>query len=124
MNLTPQQYKDLIASQQSKSKPNKFKAERVEYDGEKWDSKKELARFGILRLLEQRGDISELRRQVKYELTVNGLLIAKYYADFTYMKNGELIVEDTKSKHTRTLPVYRIKRKLMFAIHNIQIQES
>ena len=43
-------------------------------------------------------------------------------ADFVYTKDGEMIVEDTKSPVTRTKD-YIIKRKLMRYIHGIAISE-
>jgi hypothetical protein len=39
----------------------------------------------------------------------------EYIADFAYMKDGVRIVEDVKSEWTRTLPVYRLKRKLLLS---------
>ncbi len=49
--------------------------------------------------------------------------ICAYLADFTYNRNGKEIVEDVKSEMTRKLPVYKLKKKLMKAILNIEIQE-
>ena len=44
-----------------------------------------------------------------------------YIADFVYKDaEGRLVVEDTKGVRT---PDYIIKRKLMLAVHGIQIQE-
>lgn len=89
-----------------------------------FDSAKEARRYGLLALLERQGLIINLRMQVKYPLMVNGVLIASYVADFVYQKEGREIVEDVKSPFTRTLPVYRLKKKLMAAIHGIEIYES
>jgi hypothetical protein len=74
-------------------------------------------------LLEQRaGTISALELQKPYRLDVNGFHIADYVADFVYERDGETIVEDVKSKPTKTR-LYRIKKKLMRAIHGIEIHE-
>ena len=43
-----------------------------------------------------------------------------YIADFTYVENGEKIVEDTKGFKTKD---YIIKRKLMLYTHGIKIRE-
>ena len=55
-----------------------------------------------------------------------GELIEKqcaYYAVFAYYdKNGNYVVEDVKSKATKT-PQYEIKRKLMLYVHGIRIVE-
>ena len=44
-----------------------------------------------------------------------------YTADFCYMQNGSYIVEDCKGMRTE---VYKIKKKLMLYIHNIEIKET
>lgn len=111
----------------SKEKPrskSKYLNEKVEVDGEKFDSKKEAARYATLLLLEKKGEITNLQRQVTFRLEVNGQLVCKYIADFMYAVNGVGVVEDCKSKMTRTLPVFRIKKKLMKALYNIDIKES
>lgn len=105
-------------------KPSKFNNEKVESDGIKFDSKKEAARYHELVLLERAGQISQLRRQVTFGLTVHGELVCNYIADFVYIDlQGKRIVEDVKSDITRKLPVYRIKNKLMEACHGIAINE-
>ena len=100
---------------------------RVEIDGEKFDSKKEAARWQELILLERAHVITNLRRQVKYELIpsqYDGRKLLErgcsYIADFVYEENGQVIAEDTKGFKTRD---YIIKRKLMLYQHGIQIRE-
>ena len=73
--------------------------------------------------------ITDLKRQVKF------LLIDKqkgkkrlerkveYVADYTYLENGELVVEDVNSDFTRKLPLYIVKRKMMLYFHNKEITE-
>lgn len=92
-------------------------------DGQKFDSVKEYHRWGCLRLLERAGAISNLRRQVKYELIPPqaGERACTYIADFTYMEGGKLVVEDVKGMKT---DVYKIKRKLMLWVHGIKIRET
>jgi hypothetical protein len=89
----------------------------------KWDSRKELARWRLLWDRQQRGQISQLRRQVRFGLVVNGVHVCDYVADAVYVEAGRRVVEDTKSAFTRKLPVYRLKRKLMKAVHGIEIRE-
>jgi len=43
-----------------------------------------------------------------------------YVADFTYQKDGQMIVEDTKGMKTKD---YIIKRKLMLYVHGIRVRE-
>lgn len=107
---------------------NKYGADKVTINGEKFDSKKEARRYSELRLLERGGVISDLRRQVRFELIpsqkgADGKTIERpvtYIADFVYTENGTQVVEDTKGMKTKE---YIIKRKLMLYIHGIRIKE-
>lgn len=112
-------------------------------DGTVFDSYKEARRWDELLLLQKAGKITELRRQVKYELIPaqyetyerygkkgqrlkDGVRLLEkkvsYVADFVYTdaETGENIVEDTKGIRTTE---YIIKRKLMLAVHSIRIKE-
>lgn len=117
---------------------NKYNANKTVIDGIVFDSKKEARRYGILKALENAGEISDLQRQVEYVLipeqrepdTVGsrggihkGKLIERkvsYIADFVYKEEGNLVVEDAKGMR---LPDYVIKRKLLLYIHGIRIRE-
>lgn len=108
----------------------------------RWDSKLEYHRYLILRVREEKKAIQDLKRQVPFTLvptqyekrvtvTKTGLRresttvverAVEYKADFTYIKDGKLVVEDTKSPATRTKD-YVIKRKLMRYMLNIKIKE-
>ena len=86
-------------------------------DGIKFDSKKEAKRYGDLKLMEKAGEISVLRLQVKFNLSV-----CSYVADFVYYdKTNHLIVEDCKGMKT---PVYRLKKKMMKHELGIDILET
>lgn len=105
-------------------KKSKYGAVKTEVDGIKFDSKHEALHYQELRLLEQAGEITNLRLQVPFELIPKskyGMPI-RYIADFTYNDlNGQLIVEDAKGVKT---PVYRLKRRMMAEIYNIEIKET
>jgi hypothetical protein len=92
-------------------------------DGQRFDSVKEYHRWGCLRLLERAGVIKDLKRQVKFELIprIGNERACNYIADFTYMENGELVVEDVKGVRT---DAYKIKKKLMLWVHGIRIKET
>ena len=92
-------------------------------DGQVFDSVKEFHRYGCLQLLERAGKISDLKRQVKFELIPkqDGERAVHYVADFTYYENGKLVVEDTKGFKT---DAYKLKRKLMLWVHHIKIKET
>lgn len=89
-----------------------------------FDSKHEAKRYQELRLLEQAGEITNLLLQVPFELIPKskyGMPI-RYIADFTYNDlSGQLIVEDAKGVKT---PVYRLKRRMMAEIYDIEIKET
>ena len=90
-----------------------------------YDSKKEARRHRELLLLERANKITNLERQVKFELIPkqDGERACTYVADFVYtnVDTGERVVEDTKGFKTE---VYRIKKKLMLWVHNIRIIET
>ena len=104
-------------------KKSKYGAIRTEIDGISFDSKREAARYQELRLLEQAGEIENLRLQVPYELIAKSKYgrSIKYVADFVYSRNGLTVVEDAKGVRT---PVYRLKKRMMAEKYGIQIKET
>ncbi len=105
----------------TKRKTNKYNAIKTEFNGIMFDSKKEAIRYSQLNLLQRAKKISDLQLQVKYDFVINGVKIGFYKADFVYIENGVRIIEDSKGVRT---PVYKIKKKLMKAIHDIDIFET
>lgn len=103
----------------------KYGAKRTEIDGHSFDSRAEANRYAELKLLLASGEIKHLELQVAYPLVVNGMKVATYKADFRYvdLRDNLLVVEDVKSPATKTA-VYRLKRKLMLALYNIEILET
>lgn len=117
---------------------SKYHSKKVIVNGNTYDSRKEYRRFCELSLLQRAGAITELKRQVEFELipaqrepdTVGvrggirkGKVIeyaVKYVADFVYYENGKKVVEDTKGFKTKD---YIIKRKLMLWVYGIRIKE-
>lgn len=124
---------------------SKYGNKKITVDGITFDSKREYNRYCELKLLEKAGEISNLRRQVKfvlipaqYEKTTErytrgknkgelkqGRLIERecaYIADFVYIDNkeGKKVVEDTKGMRTKD---YVIKRKLMLKNYGVRIKE-
>ena len=101
----------------------KYNNTKIRVDGRLFDSKAEAARWQELSLLERAGEITELERQVEYELIPKqkGERAVKYIADFRYVDNdGKTVVEDTKGVKT---PAWIIKRKLMLRVHGIRVRE-
>lgn len=107
---------------------NKYGAKRTIAHGISFDSKAEADRYCELRLLERSGEITNLELQPKYPLVVEGVDCGFYLGDFQYFsrgtntKRGEHVVEDVKSKATKTR-LYQLKKKLVFALYKVQIAE-
>lgn len=103
---------------------NKFKAKKIKVDGMVFDSKREYKRFLYLLELEKEEKITHLDRQVKFELLPKqkGERAITYLADFVYVDNGVLVVEDVKSKITKKQTDYILKRKMIkyFWINNLE----
>jgi Protein of unknown function (DUF1064) len=110
--------------------PSKYRAVPTQLDGIRFDSKKEARRYAELRLLEQAGEIHALERQPVFPLFTahhrGGELrqVGVYRADFRYRQGprGVLVVEDVKSKPTRTA-VYRLKKRMVEAAYGITVTE-
>tara|TARA_R100000329_G_scaffold151172_1_gene146235 strand:+ start:730 stop:1047 length:318 start_codon:yes stop_codon:yes gene_type:complete len=95
---------------------NKYFAKKQVFNGLKFDSKKELNRYLILLDLLKKNIISNLELHPRFDLMVNGVKIGRYTADFRYKKDNEIIVEDVKSKITKTRDY--ILRKKILATYN------
>jgi hypothetical protein len=102
---------------------SKYYNKRTIVDGRAFASRKEAARYEVLRDLEAEGKIRELDMQHSFSLEVNGMLICRYLADFTYIDvdTNAYIVEDVKGIIT---DLYRLKKKLMKACLDIDILET
>lgn len=107
---------------------NKYHAKKTSIDGIVFDSKKEAEYYSLLRVQERLGKISGLKLQQKYQVIKpavdhNGKkLPAIYYiADFVYWDNeAKLHVVDVKGFKT---PVYKLKKRLMLELYDIEIEE-
>lgn len=119
--MTPKMQKTL----EGKARQPKYRNKKVEVDGVLFDSKKEAGRWSELRLLERAGQLSNLSRQVRLPLRVNGKLVCTFIPDFSYVSaDGKEVIEDVKSPITRKHPVYRIKVKLLEALTGQKVLET
>ncbi|HEY1283011.1 MAG TPA: DUF1064 domain-containing protein [Steroidobacteraceae bacterium] len=102
---------------------SKFGNERTEG----YASKREHKRAIELRLMQEAGQIRNLREQVSYELVPkqDGERAMHYVADFAYdewtAEGWRPVTEDCKGHKTE---VYRIKRKLMLFVLGIRVRET
>lgn len=100
-------------------KRSKYGNTAVIIDSIRFDSLKESRRYISLRMLSRTGEIHNLQVHPVFQLSV-----CRYIGDFSYYtKEGEFICEDIKSKITRRISTYRLKKKLMKSEKNIEIHE-
>lgn len=91
-------------------------------------SKKEAKRGVELRLMEKAGEITELEEQRKFVLIpaqfVDGKMVERavtYKSDYSYVRDGKLVVEDCKGFRTQQ---FVIRRKLMLKVWGIRVLET
>lgn len=107
---------------------SKYNNVKCRYNGRTFDSIAEAERYILLKDAVRRGIISGLEMQVPFEIIpadtgADGkkLRALKYIADFTYYdRMGKLHVEDVKGVRTA---VYKLKKRLMWQVHRIAIEE-
>ena len=114
---------------------NKYGNKWCEHAGQKFQSKAEMIRYrDYLKPWSEEGLISDLRRQVRFELIpaqrINGEKVedpCHYVADFVYVDDsGKTVVEDVKGNRNTSDLAYKmfvIKRKLMLQRYGIRVKE-
>lgn len=94
---------------------SKYHNKKVQIDMYVFDSIAESKRYKELALMEKAGLISQLELQPRFLLQEgfkkNGKTYRKieYIADFMYLQDGKIIIEDVKGKQT---DVFKLKYKL------------
>lgn len=109
---------------------NKYGASKTTYNGDVYDSKAEASYAQNLDLLmkaKSKADkVVSWERQLKYPIIVNDQKICDYYLDFkvTYA-DGRIEHVDVKGyKKGQAYAMFRLKKKLMLAVHSIDIIEA
>ena len=122
----------------------RFKPKKVENEYGVFDSKSEYERYLLLLDMERNGLITDLKRQVTYELLPQQTKVVrkelktkvkevvkvveqdmKYTCDFTYYdKDGEFIAEEHKGSKWNVDEAVRIKKKLLYYFHGIELKFS
>lgn len=114
-----------------REKGQKYRNTKCEFAGIKFDSKREMQRYIVLKEAQDKGLISDLQCQVKFELippiiesevvhlktkdkvvkrTIQQAIT--YRSDFIYTKEGQLVVEDCKISPHLIPKEYALKEKL------------
>lgn len=120
-----------LATIEPEKKPRKYRNNKVVVDGIEFDSRKEARRWAVLQLQLAAGEITDLQRQVVFELAPAARLhgedrmkpAIRYVSDFSYWRDGVRIIEDVKSHATRSLAVFRMKKHLMKTVLNLDVHE-
>ena len=85
-----------------------------------FDSWKEYARWKELLLHQRAGIITNLKRQVRMPIIINGIKVFHYVADFDYYTDRDQhVIEDSKGFET---DVFKIKRKCVEAFYGVSIK--
>ena len=117
-------------SKEDKGKRSKYGNRKTTTEEGKFDSQREYRRFKALKIMERAGIIQDVKHHVTFVIVDavcypsidKNQTARKYEADFTYMKDGKLVVEDVKSEATIT-PLYELKKQLMMEKHGIEVIE-
>ena len=97
---------------------SKYGNRRVKADGYSFDSQAEHRRFIDLQTVEQGGLITALTVHPRYKVLDSYTYQGKrkqgivYEGDFSYVEDGQLVVEDVKGRETEG---FKLKRKLFEA---------
>lgn len=96
------------------SNSNKYNAKKAEINGVRFDSLKEARLYQKLENMQRMGIISDLQRQVRFELVPKQKdeRAVYYVADYVFKEGDKVVVADCKSAMTKKLPVYVVKRKI------------
>ncbi len=112
---------------------SKYRSRKVDIDGLSFDSQAEATRYAELELLERSGEIADLRVHPSWILQPrflkpDGRIVRPitYEADFAYIEDGDLVVEDVKpawqDRKDGAWQVFRIKAKLLLYVHGIDVR--
>lgn len=109
----------------------KFGNKKVEFDGFKFDSKKERDRYIVLKTRQRAEVIEDLTLQPKFKFEIDGKPLktmdkgarqVTYTADFQYIEDGKTIVEDVKSSFTAKDYTFKIKKALFETIFEKELK--
>lgn len=133
MRITEEEYRAILAGSKgdrlsTPPKKSKYKNNKTEYKGLKFDSEGERDHYIELELRQRAGDIQDLKTQVSFEIQPaftdskgKRIRAITYKADFVYydLKDKRTHVEDFKGFKTKE---YLLKKKLL-AYRGVEIEE-
>ena len=108
-------------------KHQKYRNRVTETADGRFDSEAEYRHWCHLKIRQRVGEITDLRRQVVFELipaqkrpSGGSERACNYIADFVYQEGGKTVCADVKGCATGE---YIMKRKLMLHIHGVEVKE-
>jgi len=113
---------------QSTRPSRKYRNEPTSEDGYQFASRLEVRRYFELKTMAAAKLISELKVHPEFALhspDPNGIprRVCAYIADFSYVRDGKLILEDAKSAPTRQTAIYRLKKRMVEVEWGIEVVE-
>jgi hypothetical protein len=109
---------------------NKYKVSRKQdrtWNNTIFDSKKEMCRYITLRKKELRNEIQNLELQPKFVLQEKfrfqgkGIREISYKADFRYIENDRIYIEDVKGYKTE---IYKLKIKMFYSKYRDELESG
>jgi hypothetical protein len=111
--------KDMHIGSTGAGRDRKYGNEIVDNLDGRFDSIVEYRSYVGLRTREAAGEITDLRRQVQFEIYVNGVWVCGWKADFVFTEAGKLVIADAKGRLDREFTrLYR----LFYALTGIRIR--
>jgi len=106
----------------------KYRNEPQTEDGHAFASKLEVRRYFELKTMAAAKLISELKVHPEFALhspDPNGIprRVGMYVADFSFVQDGKLVINDCKSPCTRTNATYRLKKRMTEVEYGIKVVE-
>ena len=124
LHMTAKEYREAVTKKRSASTgcnvvtgKNKYNARKTVINGVHFDSLKESRVYQSLLNLQNKGIITHLERQKRFEIIPKTKTerAAYYVADYVFyeVETNKWVVADCKSPITKKLPAYVLKRKCM-----------
>lgn len=124
LHMTAKEYREAVTKKRSASTgcnavtgKNKYNAHKTVINGVQYDSLKEARIYQNLLNLQNKGIITHLERQKRFEIIPKTKTerAAYYVADYVFfeVETNKWVVADCKSPITKKLPAYVLKRKCM-----------
>jgi len=116
---------DEFRARYGNQRGNKYRAEPTVVDGVKLASKAEARRFRQLQMMERVGAIQDLEVHPRFDLIVAGVKVGVYTADFRYTdcESKKLVVEDVKGGRATITEAYRLRKRIVKALYDVEVTE-